>query len=144
MCCHCTSKNSLLQTQVSLRYMKHHFFVVKVYRNILLEFFICKSCHDKMEGKKKQLNRNASILTFTSIIFILLMLLIAPILGIHSAFISISISIILILSFVTGLILCITNLTDDPKISFLPPLRIIFPNKVYTSFFESVNPDLKL
>ena len=30
------------------------------------------------------------------------------------------------------------------KISFLPPLRIIFPSKVYTSFFVSVNPHLKL
>jgi len=143
MCCHCTAKNSLLETQVSLKYMKYHFFFVKVYRNILLKFFICKSCYDEMERKREQLNRNTAILASISISSILLVV-VAYGLGIHGTFISISIAMILILSFVAGLILYITNLTDDPKISFLPPLRIIFPSKVYTSFFESVNPDLKL
>jgi len=96
-----------------------------------------------MERKREQLNRNTAILASISISSILLVV-VAYGLGIHGTFISISIAMILILSFVAGLILYITNLTDDPKISFLPPLRIIFPSKVYTSFFESVNPDLKL
>jgi uncharacterized protein YlaI len=136
MCCHCTSKNSLLELQVPIRYLKYHFFFVKVYRDILIKTFICKPCSDRLDKNNEKLHQNIAFAIFINIVCIFLQYL--SISSIWILFISLP---------VTILILFVTNrpaFFPYPKISFFPPLRIIFPSKEYTSLFKALNPDLKL
>ena len=152
MCCRCTSKNNLLEWEISLRYLKYHFFFVKVYRNILLKVFVCKSCWDKSEKLSKSLNRN---LVFAVLIIITCSIFVLPVLLNNSQLINSSIStaiLILIMLLVSLAIISIPfslyryreSFGNIPIISFLPPPRIIFPNSVYNSFFQSANKNLKL
>jgi hypothetical protein len=152
MCCRCNSKNNLLEWEISLRYLKYHFFFVKVYRNILLKVFVCKSCWDKSEKSSKSLNRN---LVFAVLIIITCSIFALPVLLNNSQLIDPSISTIILILIMLLLSLAIMSIPfnlyryrkyfwNSPRISFLPPPRIIFPNRVYNSIFESVNPNLKL
>ena len=152
MCCRCTSKNNLLEWEISLRYMKYHFFFVKVYRNIILKIFVCKSCWDKSEKLSKNLNRT---LIFAVFIIITCLGFAIPVLIGNSQLIGSSVSTVILVLIMILLSLAIISIPfnlhryrkyfwNSPRISFLPPPRIIFPNKVYNSFFESVNQNLKL
>ena len=152
MCCHCTSKNNLLEWEISLRYLKYYFFFARVYRNILLKVFVCKSCWDKSRKLSKNLNR-----TLLSAMFIIVTCLVfaMPILLSNSQLIGSSVSnaiLVLIMLLISLAIMSIPfnlyryreSFWNSPRISFLPPPRIIFPNRIYNTFFESVNPNLKL
>lgn len=152
MCCRCNSKNNLLDWEISLRYLKYHFFFVKVYRNIFLKVFVCKYCWDKSERLSKNLNRN---LMFAVFIIIACLSFGIPVLIGNSQLIGYSVSTVILVLLLLFLSLAIMSIPfslykyresfgNSPRISFLPPPRIIFPNSVYNSFFQSANKNLKL
>ena len=152
MCCRCTSKNNLLEWEIPLRYLRYHFFFVKVYRNILLKIFICKSCWDKSERLSKNLNKN---LVLAILIIITCLGFAIPVLIGNSQLIGSSVSTMILVLIMLLLSLAILSIPfnlyryresfgNSPRISFLPPPRIIFPNSVYNSFFQSANKNLKL
>jgi hypothetical protein len=152
MCFRCTSKKNLLEWEISLRYLRYHFFFVKVYRNILLKIFICKSCWDKSERLSKNLNKN---LVFAILIIITCLGFAIPVLIVNSQLISSSVSTMILVLIMLLLSLAILSIPfnlyryresfgNSPRISFLPPPRIIFPNSLYNSFFQSANKNLKL
>jgi len=153
MCCRCNSKKNLLEWEISLRYLKYHFFFMKVYRNISLKVFVCKSCWDKSEKSSKNLNRN---LVIAVLIIIACSIIALPVLLNNSQLINSSILhnvilILIILLFSLAILSIPFNLYryresfgNSPRISFLPPPRIIFPNRAYNFFFQSVNKNLKL
>lgn len=144
MCCRCTSKKNLIEWEISLRYLRYHFFFVKVYRNILLKIFICKSCWDKSERLSKNLNKN---LVFAILIIITCLGFAIPVLIGNSQLIGSSVSTMILVLIMLLLSLAILSIPfnlyryresfgNSPRISFLPPPRIIFPNRVYNSFFN--------
>ena len=152
MCCRCTRKNNLLEWEISLRYLKYHFFFVKVYRNIFLKVFVCKSCWDKSEKLSKSLNRN---IMFAILIIAICVVFAVPILIGNSQLIGSSVSTMILVLIMLLLSLAIMSIPfnlyryresfgKSPRISFLPPPRIIFSNSVYNSFFQSANKNLKL
>ncbi|CAN1212087.1 hypothetical protein TUMEXPCC7403_17915 [Tumidithrix helvetica PCC 7403] len=160
ICCRCTSKKNLLPWGICLKYLKSHFVIVRVYRTITFDVFICESCSRHIKASQQKINRiiifSLSIAAIFSILIIICSVLPKIQKGIAIDFqefmlivlASLSISCVAAISLFFVLALIVVTLNYDAffglaRISFFPPIRIIFSNKKYTSLFKTINPNLR-